>query len=281
MELPDHLLELSDGGAGLGLGGIGGVRCEEGDGLVAPQVEQARAQQRVVAIGVGLFEFVDGQQFDGGDAEVLKVGDLLGKAEIGARRGDAGGGVPREASDVHLVDDRVFERAVQGPVVPPLKAERIEGAMAFRRVGTPLFAARDDTGVGVEQITGGVVAVDMRRRVGPHVHAPGILEAVVEAGQPDMPEVAGSVVGRVEREFLERLLFASSEQRKRDICGVARVDGEIDASGQTRCAHRQTDTAVDTEYPSHMPPIQSSNVPRRWRSGPLGRPGLIPHKVCR
>ena len=80
----DHLLELAHLAAALaaqGRGRVGGVRGEVADRVVAPVVAQAALQQ--VRLGG---EVVDGEELDGGDAQVYQVVDHGGMGEgcIGA-----------------------------------------------------------------------------------------------------------------------------------------------------------------------------------------------------
>ena len=76
------------------------MRRKERDRRVAPVVDLARR----AILGI---ELEHRQQFDGGDAELLEIGDLLDQAGIGAARllGNAGTGMAGEAAHVHLVDD--------------------------------------------------------------------------------------------------------------------------------------------------------------------------------
>ena len=100
-----HRLELLHLLAAVAGGGVGVVRREEPDGVVAPVVRQALVLQ-----GAVLHELVDRHEFDGGDAEPGQVVDHrgVGQARVGAAL------VLREfrvqlgqALDVGLVDDRV------------------------------------------------------------------------------------------------------------------------------------------------------------------------------
>ena len=110
----DHVAELVQHGEWLLARAVRGVRCKEGDGLVAPVVDQAGGR------GQGI-ELVDRQQFHRRDAEILQVGDLLDQPGVGAAllRRHTGAGVTREAADVHLVDHRRGERAGATAGRPP------------------------------------------------------------------------------------------------------------------------------------------------------------------
>ena len=69
----------------LGGCGVGRLGRGEGDAVVAPEVAQLLAGQRVDERAVVLVELVDRQQLDRRDAERLQVGDLLDQAGEGAR----------------------------------------------------------------------------------------------------------------------------------------------------------------------------------------------------
>ena len=108
----DHASELVNDRLGAafarGLGRVGGLGGEEGEGGVSPVVRQASfSEEGLVALSV------DGEQLDGGDAQVLQVGHggRVGQTRVGTAqlRGHAGH-VLREALDVDLVDDGRFPR---------------------------------------------------------------------------------------------------------------------------------------------------------------------------
>ena len=73
MELLDHLAEFFPGGGAFGVDGVGGLGGGVGDGVVAPEVAQWLAGEGVCERAVVFVEFVDGQEFDAGDAEVCEV----------------------------------------------------------------------------------------------------------------------------------------------------------------------------------------------------------------
>ena len=111
----DHAAEFVDDRLGAafarGLGGVGGLGGEEGEGGVSPVVRQASfGEEGLVALRV------DGQELDGGDAQVLQVGHgcRVSQARVGAAQllGYAGH-VLREALDVDLVDDGGLPRRVR------------------------------------------------------------------------------------------------------------------------------------------------------------------------
>ena len=94
MQGADHRPELVAGG--LGIRRIAGVRGEEVQGHVAPVIALLRV------------ELLNGEQLDHGDPQLLQMRNLVDYTGEGAPAlgRDAAVGIPREAADVHLVDDR-------------------------------------------------------------------------------------------------------------------------------------------------------------------------------
>ena len=112
-------------------GGVGVVRGEEADRVVAPVVRQA-----LVDAGGVLHELVHRHQLDRGDAEVGEVLDDAGCAIAGVGAADVLGdaGVRhRQALDVRLVDDRLVVLVPRRPVVAPVE----EGVDDHREHGVP------------------------------------------------------------------------------------------------------------------------------------------------
>ena len=109
----DHLAEFLPGGRPLRVAGVRRLGRAEGDRVVAPEVPQLFAGQRIDERAVVLVELVDRQKLDGRDAQLLEVADLLDQAGVGAGMTHARAGIDREAAHVQLVDDRVFERGAR------------------------------------------------------------------------------------------------------------------------------------------------------------------------
>ncbi|CAM5226377.1 hypothetical protein STENM327S_03350 [Streptomyces tendae] len=114
----DHPLELADlptGGAG---GGVGGVRGEVADRVVAPVVLQAALQQMAL-----VRELVHRQQLHRRHAQPCQVLDRrrVREARVGAAQLGRDAGVELgEAAHVQLVDDRVRPRRLGPAVVRPV-----------------------------------------------------------------------------------------------------------------------------------------------------------------
>ena len=115
----DHGLELLDLLTLGAVGGVGVVRGEETDRVVAPVVRQALLLQ----VGV-VDELMDRHELDGRRAQVLEVVDDGGLSQtcvgapqfLGNHRVQLG-----HALDVGLVDDRLVVLVVRGTVVAPVE----------------------------------------------------------------------------------------------------------------------------------------------------------------
>ncbi len=194
----DHRLELLDLLAALAGGGVGVVRGEEPDGVVAPVVGEALVDE----VGV-LHELVHRHQLDGGHAQALEVADDRGVGHTGVRPADLLGYVGvghRQALDVGLVDDRVVVLVLRVPVAAPVE-ERVDHHREHRvaqavgvveRLGlaegvgeqrlVPVDLALDRLGVGVQQQLRRVAPVALLGRVRP-VHAVAVALPRLHAGQ--------------------------------------------------------------------------------------------------
>ena len=185
-------------------GGVGGVRGEEAQGVVAPVVAQPLVQQRAV-----LHELVDRHQLDGGDAE---LGEVLGDGRVrqaGVRAALLLGHVGvqlGEALDVGLVDHRLVVGDVEAAVALPVE-EGVDdhavghvrrGVLVVARVGVaegvaeqrlvPVDLAAGGLGVGVEQQLVRVAAQPVLR-VPRAVHAVAVALAGLHRRQVAVPHV--------------------------------------------------------------------------------------------
>ena len=148
VQLLDHRLELDDLTAAAARGAVGRVRGEVAEGVVAPVVGQAAAQQVRLAD-----EVVHRQQLDGGHARATAGARRTpgGRGRRRCRAGAAGtsGCARRRTLDVHLVDDGVRPRGAQRPVAVP--RERVVDDDAARHVrGGVLVVA----GTAVHRVAG-------------------------------------------------------------------------------------------------------------------------------
>lgn len=111
-----HVAKFVDRSQGILTGAVGRMWSEEGNRRVAPIVDDSRW---AVLWIVG----EDGQQLDRIDSEFLKVRNFLDQPCVRAAGifCDAGIWIPREASNVHFVDDglrrRASKRRISSPVV--------------------------------------------------------------------------------------------------------------------------------------------------------------------
>ena len=115
----DHLLELGNLSTGVSRRAVAGHGREVPEGVVATVVGEAAIDEVAV-----VDEVVDGQEFDGGDTELLEVVDagFAGEAGVGAAEMLGHHGIAlRVALDVHLIDDGVGEWSLRGAVVAPVE----------------------------------------------------------------------------------------------------------------------------------------------------------------
>ncbi len=136
-----------------------GLRGEERQRLVPPQVEETCARDRIGGRGhVVLVEIHDGQQLDRRDAKPREVRNFLDQPGIGARRRHPRTGMPRESTHVQLVDYGRRKRRVRMFVGAPVEPVGVNDAGAadgaeIRRLAAahgplaPRLVTRDRAGV--------------------------------------------------------------------------------------------------------------------------------------
>ena len=119
MERLDHVPEFVEDRKRFLARAVRVMRRKERDRLVSPVVHAAR--RRMLRI-----ELKHRQQLHGGDAQVLQVGNLLDQAGVGPSLPGRhpGAGMPGEAADVKLVDDRLGERAAESAHRLPSRSRR-------------------------------------------------------------------------------------------------------------------------------------------------------------
>ncbi len=251
MEVLDHLLELGDLTAAVAHGAVAGHRGEEAKGVVAPVVGEALVDE--VA---GVDEVMDGEELDGGDAELLEVVDAgrMGEAGVGAAEVLGHVGIALgEAFDVYLVDDGVGERNLGRAVVAPVEVvidddgfgdaggvvlvAALEIVAGLHLVGehgaVPVDLAADGLGVGIDEELGGVEAVaflGLPRAVD--------AEAVALAGADVAEEAVPDEGGALAQVDAVGLLAGLVEEAELDAGGVLGVDGEVGSDGAGLGAER-------------------------------------------
>ena len=97
------------------------LRREKAQGAVAPIITQPLARFRVGEFIIQFVELVNRHQFHAVDPQFFEIGDLLANTGIGTGELDARGWVAGQAAHVHLVDDQLFQRRLQGTVVDPIE----------------------------------------------------------------------------------------------------------------------------------------------------------------
>ena len=200
-----HGLELLHLVAAVAGGGVGVVRREEPDGVVAPVVRQTLVQQRRV-----LDELMHRHQLDGGDAEPAQVVDdrRVGHAGVGAALVLGHLRVPLgQTLDVRLVDDAVHVGDPRRPVAGPVE-ERVDddavhhvrrGVVVVDRVGVTAHLVGEECGVPVDGAGHGLgvrveqqlvrVAPEAPARIVRAVHPVAVALARLHVGQVAVPDV--------------------------------------------------------------------------------------------
>ena len=195
------------------------VRGEEVEGHVPPVVALLR------------IELLHGEQLDHRDTQLLQVGDLIDDPGVGPPPlgGEPAGRAPREAADVHLVDDGV--RLVAGrSVITPGEGWVPNGQDAKRRpaqVGArPLRGLaieprreEDRLGVRIEQDLLGVEGMPVPRSgwsrpvdlVGVVAGAADLM--LSQSTMPDMPRLVHPGIESMFEQGLSRVVLAEEEQR--------------------------------------------------------------------
>src|SRR5439155_25700502 len=97
----------------------------------------------------------------------------------------------------------------------------------------PDVTAADGRGVRVQHDRPRVEAV-ARLRVERAVDAVAVQDVGLQAVDEDVPDVAGPIDGRVERDLGDGLLLPLLEEHQVDAVGVAGEDGEVHAAGAGR-----------------------------------------------
>ena len=242
----DHVAELADVASFFGRDAVAGLRREETDRAVAPVVHK-----RAAAVGIHPQHFLvvvfhHRQQFDGVDAQVLEVRNLLDDGRERAGMFDARGRMPREAADVHLVDHHLVDRPVERAIALPVVVGHVDDHAAQRRgqivagpagVGPIPERIRIAAAVGVDEDFVGVEAKALAVQVGGAVNAIGVVGARLQSLDVHVPEEKGLVHRRVELDRLHRLaIVVRIEQQQLDGRGVAREDREVHAGRIGDCA---------------------------------------------
>ena len=148
-----------------------------------------------------------------------------------------------EAADVQLVDDGVFERRQRRRILLPVEGPAQEDAAArwwLRRSGLAATGPRrrrrtgrwrrDRAGRGRDRSSGPAARA---------VDAPAVAERRRQAGDQDVPVVAGAVAARVQGDLGQRLAAVQRVEDQEHRGAVAAQQGEVDAVGLGRGAQRQ------------------------------------------
>lgn len=245
-----HALELADLLSRRTGGGVGRVRREVADRVVAPVVLEALAQQMVL-----VRELVDRQQLDGRDAQLHQVLDRRRMRQPGVRAPQLLGDArvqPREAPHMHLVDHRVRPRRLRAVVVRPVVVIVDHDTLRDERRRVPVVAhgvrhvllgpvpnvpvhLRRETEVAVHRA--GVRVQEQLRRVpataGPRIPAALHPVAVALTGHHARHEAVPDLMGQLGQPG-PRLLARLVEQAELDRLRPARPQREVGARHPVR-----------------------------------------------
>ena len=243
MQRLHHVAELVERAEGSRARAVGRVGREKGERRVAPVVREPR--RRILRV-----ELEHGQELHRGDAQVLKIGDLVDQPPVSPARlrGQPGARVAREAAHVQLVDDGVKKRTLQRDVAFPVVRLRVgndaldrNGAVVSRPRGrAPAVALRHRHGlaVGIEQHLRRVEAQAPLGIEGP-VRAVAVDLPGAQAGHESVPVVVRPVPRGVERDDGARPgVVRAVEKQELHVRAALRVDAEVDPLGRERRSQR-------------------------------------------
>ena len=196
VEQTDHPLELREDRFGSLLAcilrGVGGVRGEEVQRVVAPVVREPALEQARLRD-----ERVHGEEFDRGDPERVEVLDhrRMGEPGVGAVEGGRHIGLSLgEALEVALVDDRAVERDTRLSGFPPVETVDDHDRPPFLvpvTLGEAAGVGIEEQRLGVERIARSVRATDADR-----VPGSGLEERCRDLPHPARKALEGDLVGR-------------------------------------------------------------------------------------
>ena len=163
MQRLDHVAELVHRTERIQARAIGAVRREEGNWCITPVIHQSRGAVLNV-------ELEHRQKLDRCDAQALEIRDFLDEAR---KRPpyllvNAGTGVTREASYMHLIDDRLRGRSIQWCIALPIIGGTVDDDALHRCAGVisrtmgsiARVPCRNDNAapIWIEQYLGGIEA---------------------------------------------------------------------------------------------------------------------------
>ena len=156
--------------------------------------------------------------------------------------------MPGEAANVRLVDDGVDQRNVERLVVLPVEMILGNNAVArrprLRRVGAPSRAVGKHMRVRIEQHVRGIVAMHLRIGIGLHVEAIAVLRTGIQAFDEGVPNLAGTIGMRIERELGKRLVGSGIEEHQRARGCVLGKHREVDAGAAQQSAKGQRNSTT-------------------------------------
>ena len=181
----------------------------------------------------------NGEQFDGGDTQILQIGNLLHEPCIGATflRGDSGVRMFRESRHMHLINHRLCKRPFEWAIAFPIIRSGIHDHALHGHRGILSRPARRQTtvprrnshapAVGVKEDLLRIETKAFGRLEGAHGPV-AIALAWLQTGNEDVPVVIGPVLLGIKRDHARRLSIILMVKEKQLDGGTAfREEAEV------------------------------------------------------
>ena len=269
----DHISEFVDRIAALQADTVPAMWCEIAHRIVSPVIRGARTRRsgRAIIQDILFVELLNGQQLDGGDPQLLKVGDLFDQAVVRARVLDTRRGVLGETTHVHFIDHRFVERMLERCVALPVIVARIDddalfraGAVVLSTLGLfagPVRPIDDLACIRVQQDLVGVEAMPHVWSIGT-IHSVGIDLPRGQAMHENVPIVERAMYSRVERDRMAGLgVVKAIEQQQFNGRGVPGKERKVHALRIYSCAERVGTSGSRPQATLHRP---ASLFKREW-----------------
>ena len=231
---------------------IARLGCMESHRAVSPVVAKPFARVRIGMVVLVLVELENRHQLDAVDAERFEVGELFAQSVERSRVDDPRRCMPGEAADVQFVNDQLFDRQIERPVVFPIEvvlrnASAVRENIAAAHRGAERLASADGAGERVEQDDAAVEAVP-GLGVARAVHTETVFDGMgVEVVDGHGIHIANAEFRR-ERNLGEGSLCAHFEEDQRAVGRVRGKNGEIDSSGHDGSPERKRVPVTQAEH---------------------------------
>ena len=211
--------------------GVGGLRCEEADVAVAPQVAKGLSVNGRHELVLKLVKLMDGHQLHTVDTQFLEIRNLLDNACKGAFVLHPRSSATGEVAHVHFIDDEVIDGRLQGQVFLPVEVVQHNACpigidIVLIGLLSPHVSPGNHHGIGVEQDLRLVEVVTFFRLVGA-VHAETVFYVfIVQVEDNHRKHVAQAEL--LEKGYLdERFLFVPMKEHQRAVGSVTGIHGEV------------------------------------------------------